>query len=51
MSDIRIYVADLAAYNEGFLHGVWIDATSEVSDTQDEINKLLASSPVMGAED
>jgi hypothetical protein len=27
MSDeIRIYVADLAAYNAGHLHGVWIDA-------------------------
>jgi antirestriction protein len=51
MSDIRIYVADLAAYNNGFLHGVWIDATSEVSDMQDEINKLLAASPVPGAEE
>ena len=34
MSDeIRIYVADLAAYNNGKLHGVWIDATSDLDDT------------------
>ena len=26
-AEIRIYVADLAAYNNGKLHGVWIDAT------------------------
>ena len=26
----RIYVADLAAYNAGRLHGVWIDATQDV---------------------
>lgn len=25
----RIYVADLAAYNEGELHGVWLDATDD----------------------
>ncbi|WP_202940975.1 antirestriction protein ArdA [Alteromonas macleodii] len=25
--EISIYVADLAAYNNGILHGVWIDAT------------------------
>jgi hypothetical protein len=24
-----IYVADLAAYNAGILHGIWIDATQE----------------------
>ncbi len=24
---IRIYVACLAAYNNGILHGAWIDAT------------------------
>ena len=27
--EIRIYVADLAAYNNGKLHGVWIDATQD----------------------
>ena len=28
--DIRIYVADLAAYNNGKLHGVWIDAAGYI---------------------
>jgi hypothetical protein len=28
--EIRIYVADLAAYNNGKLHGVWINATDDM---------------------
>lgn len=31
-SDIRIYVACLAAYNNGILHGAWIDADQDVDD-------------------
>jgi antirestriction protein len=50
-NQIKIYVADLAAYNSGHLHGVWIDATAELEDIQDEINAMLASSPVEGAEE
>ncbi len=50
-SEIRIYVADLAAYNAGHLHGVWIDATLNVDDIQDQINAMLAASPVEGAEE
>lgn len=49
--EIRIYVADLAAYNNGFLHGVWIDATQGVDDIQEEINKMLACSPVEDSEE
>ena len=49
--EIRIYVADLAAYNAGYLHGVWIDATQDIEDIQDEINQLLAASPVPDAEE
>lgn len=41
----RIYVADLAAYNSGYLHGVWIDASEEVGDIQEQINAMLAASP------
>ena len=51
MSDINIYVADLAAYNAGYLHGKWIDATLEPEAIQEEINKILASSPVEDAEE
>ena len=50
-SEIRIYVADLAAYNAGFLHGVWIDATLEGVDIQARINEMLAASPVEDAEE
>lgn len=50
-ADIQIYVADLAAYNAGHLHGVWIDATIEPDDIQDEINAMLQKSPVKDAEE
>ena len=49
--EIRIYVADLAAYNNGILHGIWIDATDDVDDIQDQINKMLAESPEEFAEE
>ncbi|QEI11815.1 antirestriction protein ArdA [Cellvibrio japonicus] len=48
---INIYVADLAAYNAGYLHGVWIDATLDVEDIQEQINTMLAASPVEAAEE
>ena len=44
--DIRIYVADLAAYNNGILHGVWIDVTQELDDIWDQVNKMLKASPI-----
>jgi len=44
--DIRIYVADLAAYNNGYLHGVWIDVTQELDDIWEQINKMLKASPI-----
>ena len=48
--DIRIVIADLAAYNAGKLHGVWIDATDELDDIQNQINSMLEQSPVADAE-
>lgn len=50
-SEIRIYVACLAAYNSGHLHGIWIDATQELEDIQAQISAMLKSSPVEGAEE
>ena len=50
MSDIRIYVADLAAYDAGHLHGVWLDATADVSDMRAQVAEMLASSPVPGSD-
>ena len=50
-NEIRIYVADLAAYNNGKLHGVWIDATQDLDDIQEQVNKMLALSPEADAEE
>ena len=44
--DIRIYVADLAAYNNGFLHGVWIDATLDMGDIQEQVSEMLKATPL-----
>ena len=49
--EIRIYVADLSAYNNGKLHGVWIIATDELDDIQDQINDMLSKSPEGFAEE
>ena len=43
----QIYVADLSAYNNGFLHGVWIDATQDEDSILAEIHAMLAVSPVI----
>lgn len=51
MSNYNIYIADLAAYNNGILHGVWIDATQELDDIQEAIQTLLAASPEVGSEE
>lgn len=47
----RIYVADLAAYNSGYLHGVWIDATLDITDIQEKVSEMLAASPIANAEE
>ncbi len=44
----KIYMADLAAYNNGYLHGVWIDATEELDAIQDQVNDMLKTSPIDG---
>lgn len=48
---IRIYVACLAAYNNGILHGRWIDADQNISAIQSEVAAMLKASPVMDAEE
>lgn len=47
----RIYVACLAAYNNGILHGVWIDAAQEAWALWDGVAAMLAASPIAGAEE
>ena len=51
MADVRIYVACLAAYNQGILHGKWIDALQSPDDIMDDIIQMLASSPIPDAEE
>ncbi|WP_330178541.1 antirestriction protein ArdA [Candidatus Vondammii sp. HM_W22] len=50
-SEIRIYVACLAAYNSGYLHGAWIDACDELDDIQEQVQSILKSSPIEDAEE
>ena len=46
-----IYVACLAAYNNGCLHGAWIDAAQEPEEIETEVQAMLARSPVPHAEE
>lgn len=48
---MKIYVACLAAYNNGILHGEWIDASSDVEELQEGVDKVLKSSPMPDAEE
>src|SRR4051794_8738017 len=45
-----IYVASLADYNNGVLHGAWIEAAREPSDIQEDIDAMLAQSREANAE-
>ena len=47
----QIYVACLAAYNSGYLHGEWITPKADKDELQGQINKILKSSPVADAEE
>lgn len=47
----QIYVACLAAYNNGILHGQWIDAAQDSSAIRAEIDDMLADSPIPDAEE
>ncbi len=50
-ASIKIYVACLAAYNNGLLHGRWIDATLGEDHIWEGIKAMLAESPIPGAEE
>ena len=47
----RIYVACLAAYNSGKLHGSWINCDQDAESIWAEINAMLAKSPEPDAEE
>ena len=48
---MQIYIACLASYNNGHLHGAWIDVSSDVDEMREGVAAVLASSPVPGAEE
>ncbi|MCA9407191.1 MAG: antirestriction protein ArdA [Candidatus Omnitrophica bacterium] len=47
----KIYVACLAAYNNGFLHGQWIEVNKSAEEIHAEIQDMLGQSPIGGAEE
>ncbi|HMM48818.1 MAG TPA: antirestriction protein ArdA [Miltoncostaeaceae bacterium] len=47
----RIYVASLGDYNEGRLHGVWIEAAIGDDELYRRVRTMLAGSPMPGAEE
>lgn len=51
MDTPQIYVACLAAYNSGILHGMWCDATQNEDEIYSDIHNMLAASPIEGAEE
>ncbi len=46
-----IYVACLAAYNAGTLHGEWIDAAQDVEALNESVQEILKQSPEQFAEE
>ena len=51
VAEPRIYVACLAAYNNGILHGAWIDANQSADDLGAAVQEMLAASPIPSAEE
>ena len=47
----RIYVACLASYNNGHLHGAWIDVVPDAWAIWTSIQAMLAASPIADAEE
>lgn len=41
-----VYVADLGAYNSGFLHGVWVSMSDDLETINEQIQKMLSESPI-----
>lgn len=50
MDDMRIYVACLASYNNGVLHGEWLDVTSDEDELWEGIKRVLRTSPYPNVE-
>lgn len=50
-STLMIYVADLAAYNNSYLHGVWIDATQDIEIIREKVLEMISQSQEPDAEE
>lgn len=50
-NQIRIYVACLASYNNGILHGRWINACQDSDEIMEAVQAMLAASPIENAEE
>ena len=48
---MKIYIACLAAYNSGYLHGKWIDVSNDEIEMETEAQKVIKTSPVPDAEE
>lgn len=51
MSTPQIYIACLAAYNNGHLHGAWIEAVHGVDHIEEQVAAVLKTSPIPNAEE
>ncbi len=47
----RIYVASLADYVDGRLHGAWLDVSGDADELTEQVAAMLAASPLPGAEE
>ena len=50
-SEYQIFITCLAAYNNGTLHGEWVDIDRDIDDIQEDIDRILESSPEEDAEE
>lgn len=51
ISGIKIYVADLSAYNNSILHGVWIEDLLDIDALEQQVADMLEQSPLENAEE
>lgn len=47
----KIYIACLAAYNAGYLHGQWVDANQPVEALLEAVREVLNTSPIEDSEE
>jgi antirestriction protein len=48
---MKMWIGCLASYNNGVLFGEWVDVSTDAEENADQIARVLAASPVKGAEE